>query len=305
MSARGRDWNYHGEVTAHVIPDYRTGGATKQQHRASTSGSRSASSSRVSVADGGSNISRSSSRYGQQAAPQPPPQAAGSPSRAPLSDSQAALYAALFGVQPPGRAGGSSACASPQRGGGSTPTKSSEPSRADDEYSLPTNEQAKQIERAVRKAMRGAAIERQQAVDAALSSQRAKHEGELQASLARLDDEREAAAAEATRRAEEVAGKERERLHREAARERQAAISRAVDASEKAREVQWRKELEQLGAEAEARVETVTREKEAAIRKVRCGRASRARPPPSRRPCTALAQPLHAAAVAQLSRRLL
>ena len=122
--------------------------------------------------------------------------------------------------------------------------------------------EANQIERAVRKAMRGAAIERQQAVDAALHAQREEHVAELRGLQQQIRDERDAAAAEAMAHADEQFAKERQRLAKEAARDRAGAVSKAVDAAEKAREVQWRKVLASHEEETEARLEAAARDRE-------------------------------------------
>ena len=58
------------------------------------------------------------------------------------------------------------------------------------------------------------------------------------------------------------------RLAKEAARDRAAPCPKAVDAAEKAREVQWRKVLASHEEETEAHLEAAARDKENAIRKV-------------------------------------
>ena len=175
-----------------------------------------------------------------------------------LTSQQAALYSALFGTSPPPSDVASTAATPQPQHTIQSPTRMGGEDGAE----------AKQIERAVRKAMRGAAIERQQAVDAALHAQREEHVAELRGLQQQIRDERDAAAAEAMAHADEQFAKERQRLAKEAARDRAGAVSKAVDAAEKAREVQWRKVLASHEEETEARLEAAAREKENAIRKV-------------------------------------
>ena len=172
MSRSSRDWNYHGSVSEHQIPDYRRQAAVASSRGVASSRESSRSASRLE-GDGSALSSASSSRHQHGLPPQGPPAAGPAPqlprplspttTRPPLSDSQAALYTALFGVQPPSR----SAPSSPSSRAPATPAT---PEAAGDGPSLPGNEQAIQIERAVRKAMRGAAMERQRAVDAAVGA---------------------------------------------------------------------------------------------------------------------------------------
>ena len=83
-----------------------------------------------------------------------------------LTSQQAALYSALFGTSPPPSDVASTAATPQPQHTIQSPTRMGGEDGAE----------AKQIERAVRKAMRGAAIERQQAVDAALHAQREEHD---------------------------------------------------------------------------------------------------------------------------------
>lgn len=182
-----------------------------------------------------------------------------------LDDTQALLYSALFGVPAPAMHSAAPYAASDEENvghGGDNYAASAAVGGVTSDSELAT-----QISRAVRKAMRGAAIERQQAVDAAVAQARESFDFELRETIGRMEDEKEAAIAQATARAEAVAEQERVGVSREYARDRSAAVARAVDAAEKAAEMQWRKALAAKEEECEMRLEAAARDKESALRK--------------------------------------
>ena len=279
MAAR-QPWDYHRDVNEHVIPNSCESKRTMGSRAARPSGTtarplRSASDSKQYRSNTSTPRSTATPSCSQPVTSTPPSAVCG-PSRilaqpalcasasttSRLNASQATLYAALFGEPPPGWASNGDARAPgiDAHGDGAPPSAMG---TGDDDGG-----QAKQIERAVRKAMRGAAVERQQAVDTALAAARQKHEDEVRRILARLDDEKDVAASEAAARVADEAAREREDLRRQAGKDRAAAVSRAVDAAEKAKDVEWRKVLAAQLTEAEAKLESVTRDKEAAIRRI-------------------------------------
>jgi hypothetical protein len=283
-SARqARDWDFHTAINDHVIPNVagvrRPGsGPAAVRPLKSASDGRYAHSSADPAHAVPVHPHSSASQYGTPVGTAPHSSSVNDDtgkqlprsSRAPLHPPQAALYSALFGEPPPGRSGGvrTSASGSDAPPSGEVGGWPSSEERGTGSSTVADPDVARQIERAVRKAMRGGAIERQQAVDAALAEARRAHEAEKAAMLARLQDDCEEAAARARAEAATVATAEREALLREASRERTAAIARAVDAAEKAKEVAWRRVLEAHSAEAETRLEAANKEREAAIRRV-------------------------------------
>ena len=189
-----------------------------------------------------------------------------------LDDTQARLYSALFGVPPPEMHGAAPSAASDEESAGygrQLRSQSADNSAASAAMGGVTSnsELATQISRAVRKAMRGAAIERQQAVDEAVARARESFDVELREAIGQMEDEKEAAIAQATARAEAAAQQERAGVSREYARDRSTAVARAVEAAEKAAELQLRKALAAKEEECEMRLEAAARDKESALRK--------------------------------------
>ena len=124
---------------------------------------------------------------------------------------------------------------------------------------------AQQIERAVRKAMRGAAVERQQAVAAAVEEAQKAAAAALAA--AHTGVEKAKAAAEAA----EAAHREAEATHQQATRaaekEHARAVARAVERAEKTKDVAWQAVLERQRKESQVVQEAMQQEREAALRK--------------------------------------
>ena len=124
---------------------------------------------------------------------------------------------------------------------------------------------AQQIERAVRKAMRGAAVERQQAVAAAVEEAQKAATAALAA--AHTGIEKGKAATEAA----EAAHREAEATHQQATRaaekEHARAVARAVEKTEKAKDVAWQVALERQRKESQVAREALQQEREAALRK--------------------------------------
>ena len=132
-----------------------------------------------------------------------------------LNADEAQLYTALFGELP--EASGDVATAPARVGGG----QSGGLDAADVEAPhLPNLEQAKQIERAVRKAMRGAALERRQAVEAALTSAQREREEAVADAQRELEQEKTVAVSSA-------ADEARQNVLREAEVRRCPALSNA------------------------------------------------------------------------------
>ena len=270
----------HGAVSDHGMPDGRRSARTATSSRGRAAPLHSASDGRPTASDSSGAVSShsSASRYGVSAAEgkrtAAPP--AEPPARRGLNESQAALYTALFGVAPPAwpatgeppAVSEATAMASDGSGRCCSSASATQALAGPDAPMLTEDEQSKLIQRAVRKAMRGAAIERQQAVDAALASARERHEVQLQETLASLNDEKEGAVAAAAAEAAAAAARDREDLARELSREKAAAVSRAVDAAEKAHAVTFRKAMDEVRAEGEAQLEAAQRDREAAVRKV-------------------------------------
>ena len=147
-----------------------------------------------------------------------------------LSASQLELYSALFGAsETPGWAPASDENNMPVGVGGGCGTEA-------------PPDHAQQIERAVRKAMRGAAVERQQAVAAAVEEAQKAVTAALAAAHAGL--EKGKAAAEAAEAAHREAEARHQQATRAAEKEHARAVARAVERAEKAKDVAWQAALE-------------------------------------------------------------
>ena len=169
-----------------------------------------------------------------------------------LSASQLELYSALFGA-----------------------SEAREWAPASNENNMPVGaggcsaevppDHAQQIERAVRKAMRGAAVERQQAVAAAVEEAQKAATASLAAAHAGVEKSK------ATAAAAEAALREAEATHQQATRaaekEHARAVARAVEKTEKAKDVAWQVALERQRKESQVAREAMQQEREAALRK--------------------------------------
>ena len=182
----------------------------------------------------------SSERWSKEAAQQGQRSAAGGGASA-LSASQLELYSALFG-------------ASEARGWApaSNENNNNMPVEAGGCGAEEPPDQAQQIERAVRKAMRGAAVERQQAVAAAVEEAQKAAAASLAAAHAGVEKSK------ATAAAAEVALREAEATHQQATRaaekEHARAVARAVERAEKAKDVVAKREKQSKDAQEDAGV---------------------------------------------------
>ena len=191
----------------------------------------------------------SSERWSKEAAQQGQRSVAGGGTSA-LSASQLELYSALFG-------------ASEARGWApaSNENNNNMPVEAGGCGAEEPPDQAQQIERAVRKAMRGAAVERQQAVAAAVEEAQKAAAASLAAAHAGVEKSK------ATAAAAEVALREAEATHQQATRaaekEHARAVARAVERAEKAKDVAWQAALERQRKESQLAQEAMQQEREA------------------------------------------
>ena len=140
-----RSWQSHSNVNAHQIPDFK-GSAVRPRSAAGGVVRRAPLSSVSDTA--GRQLRAAPRRAAAKLAASPPaspPRGGAEDDGADLTASQLELYTALFGEAPTGKP-------TP------APSTTEEQHLYADSALLPNLEQAKQIERAVRKAMRGAAI---------------------------------------------------------------------------------------------------------------------------------------------------
>ena len=179
-----------------------------------------------------------------------------------LTASQLEIYAALFGGAPAGalaeaRASAASPPSSPPKPAGeSVPLLSPHsPVRAWERTSdaaSPASGRADgsasaraEVDREVRKALRGVALERQQAVQRALAEAEAAHGAAMADAREVARREKDAAVAEAEARAAAASAAELQRAERHHAKEREKQTRRVAEAAEKARDVAWAAKLEQ------------------------------------------------------------
>ena len=192
----------------------------------------------------------SSERWSKEAAQQGQRGSAAGGGTSALSASQLELYSALFG-------------ASEARGWApaSNENNNNMPVEAGGCGAEEPPDQAQQIERAVRKAMRGAAVERQQAVAAAVEEAQKAAAASLAAAHAGVEKSK------ATAAAAEVALREAEATHQQATRaaekEHARAVARAVERAEKAKDVAWQAALERQRKESQVAQEAMQQEREA------------------------------------------
>lgn len=280
-------WNPHANVNEHMIPVYEGAALPRRSAnvlRSVSDGPRAAATSRAGRASGwGSDRQLSGSSA-------MPPTAASSTGK--LTSAQAELYAALFGENAPKAAGLSPGDDGSEDDAAPTGVHAGDANAPE----LPNLELSRQMERAVRKAMRGAALEKRQAVEEA----KAEAEAEKAQELARIASQQ---SAEAEHRLNEVVAETkqameserqkvrlcnllpcsashfvagchpggplpRQQVLMEAEKERERALARAVHAAEQRRDSVWQSKLEQAEQAAEVRLAVLRSEKESAVRRV-------------------------------------
>ncbi|KAL3930621.1 MAG: hypothetical protein SGPRY_001463 [Prymnesium sp.] len=210
-----RPWNPHTKLTEHEIPPYTSSSATRRPAAApprpliSASDNTHAYSEKKAMATGWDDAENEQQQtVGVQ-----------------LSTAQEELYTALFG-EPPKHAGGA-------------PPHTNAAAREWEAPHLPNLEASQQVDRAVKKAMRGAALERRQAVEAALAEAEKEKVAALSQIREELEEESFHEVKNAVEQARQKVEEERQQALREMERDRERAVSRAVEAAEQRRDRQW------------------------------------------------------------------